>query len=411
MTPEGWDRRRIGELVTNIGDGGTPRRDNPSYFGGDVPWVVIQDIKPLITVTKNTLTKEGLDACSAKLWPKNSVILSTGATIGEVGIAGVPLATKQGITGMVCEEYVIPKFLYYLLQQKKQYLQTLAQGSTIREVRPPILKKIDITLPPKIEQKKIAAILSSVDDAIQATQAVIDQTSGIKQGLMQHLFTCGIEHIRFKQTEVGEIPEKWTLKTVKEVCSKVSVGIVIKPTQYYVPTGIQCFRSANVREGFVEDRNWIYISEDANNLNAKSKLRAGDVLIVRTGYPGTSCVVPKKYEGTNCVDIIFARPKVEVILSHYLSWFINSPLGKKQVLRGQGGLAQKHFNVNALNQMKIAIPSIDEQKKIIDILSWIQSCIQQGEKEVNNLLTLKNGLMQDLLTGRVRVKHTEEATT
>jgi type I restriction enzyme S subunit len=141
MTPEGWESRRVGELIINIGDGGTPRRDNPSYFGGDIPWVVIQDIKPLITVTKNSLTKEGLDACSAKLWPKNAVILSTGATIGEVGIAGVPLATKQGITGMVCKEYVIPKFLYYLLQQKKQYLQTLAQGSTIREVRPPILEK------------------------------------------------------------------------------------------------------------------------------------------------------------------------------------------------------------------------------------------------------------------------------
>jgi restriction endonuclease S subunit len=271
--------------------------------------------------------------------------------------------------------------------------------------------QIEIILPPIQEQKKIAAILCSVDDGIQATQAVIDQTRRVKQGLMQQLLTRGIGHTRFKQTEIGEIPEEWCIKTAKEVCSKISVGIVVKPTQYYESNGIKCFRSANVREGYIEDHNWVYISEEANNLNAKSKLHSGDVLIVRTGYPGTSCVVPQEYDGTNCIDIIFARPKVELILSHYLSCFINSSLGKKQVLYGQGGLAQKHFNVNALNQMKIVLPSIDEQKKITTILTNMDNVLNIELDKMVQIQKTKCGLMQDLLTGRVRVKLDGEATT
>ena len=150
--------------------------------------------------------------------------------------------------------------------------------------------------------------------------------------------------------------------------------------------------------------NWVYISENSNNLNAKSKLHSGDVLIVRTGYPGTSCVVPQEYDGTNCIDIIFARPKVELILSHYLSCFINSSLGKKQVLYGQGGLAQKHFNVNALNQMKIVLPLIDEQKKITTFLTNMDNVLNIELDRMIQIQKLKRGLMQDLLSGRVRVK-------
>ena len=279
-----------------------------------------------------------------------------------------------------------------------------SSGTTRTRISRKNLAQIKILLPQFEEQQKIAAILSSVDDAIQATQAVIDQTRTVKQGLMQQLLTRGIGHTRFKQTEIGEIPEEWCIKTAKEVCSKISVGIVVKPTQYYESNGIKCFRSANVREGYIKDQDWVYISEEANNLNAKSKLQSADVLIVRTGYPGTSCVVPQEYEGTNCIDILFARPKVEIILSHYLSCFINSSLGKKQVLYGQGGLAQKHFNVNALNQMKIVLPSIYEQKKITSILTNIDNVLNIELDKMVQIQKIKRGLMQDLLTGRVRVK-------
>ena len=349
-----------------------------------------------------------LSACN-----KSDILMSFDGSPGIVrrGFEGI---YSSGIRKIIFKNTRFDRnFTYYVLQSS--IVQDLIAihadaGTTIKHASKSI-PLIRIPAPPISEQKKIAAILSSVDGAIQATQAVIDQTRRVKQGLLQQLLTCGIGHTRFKQTEIGEIPEEWCIKTAKEVCSKISVGIVVKPTQYYESNGIKCFRSANVREGYIEDHNWVYISEEANNLNAKSKLHSGDVLIVRTGYPGTSCVVPQEYDGTNCIDIIFARPKVGMILSQYLSCFINSSLGKKQVLYGQGGLAQKHFNVNALNQMKIVLPSIYEQKKITSILTNIDNVLNIELDKMVQIQKIKRGLMQDLLTGRVRVKLDEMNTT
>ena len=401
MTPEGWDRRRIGELVTNIGDGGTPRRDNPSYFGGDVPWVVIQDIKPLITVTKNTLTKKGLDACSAKLWPKNAVILSTGATIGEVGIAGVPLATKQGITGMVCEEYVIPKFLYYLLQQKKQYLQTLAQGSTIREVRPPTLKKIDITLPPKFEQKKIAAILSSVDDTIQATQAVIDQTRTVKQGLMQQLLTRGIGHTRFKQTDIGEIPEEWDVVRLGEIFSnRKEPGI----------SGIPVM-SVTMNDGLVErhtlDRRVVSELLPEKHLRAHKGDLVYNMMRMWQGASGVAwndCIVSPAYVLCNPSDLILPR---------FIAQFFKAPATIRKLHQHSQGITEDRLRLYFHNfaEIVIGLPPKIEQEQISDILESIENEITSLKNELNSLQRIKKAMMEDLLTGRVRVKLDGEITT
>jgi len=105
------------------------------------------------------------------------------------------------------------------------------------------------------------------------------------------------------------VPNGWDLVEAQDICQRISVGIVVKPKDYYVPEneGVRAFRSANVREGYVEDTNWTYISDLGHQKNKKSVLQAGDVLVVRTGYPGTACVVPKQYAGANCIVSVLRR--------------------------------------------------------------------------------------------------------
>ena len=200
------------------------------------------------------------------------------------------------------------------------------------------------------------------------------------------------------------VPEGWDLVEAGDVCERISVGIVVKPKDYYVPEGqgVRAFRSANVREGYVEDSKWIYISEFGHQKNKKSILQTGDVLVVRTGYPGTACLVPEEYAGSNCIDIIFARPDNSSILSEYLCYFTNSEYGKKQVLDGQGGLAQQHFNVGAYNKLRVPLPPLPEQRKIADILSTWDQAIEKTEALLRNARTQKRALMQQLLTGKRR---------
>lgn len=298
-----------------------------------------------------------------------------------------------------------PYFLYQhiLSEYFVKHLVPRMKGSNYPAVTAKDVAEYTLLLPPLPEQRRIAEVLSSVDGAIQATQAVIEQTRKVKQGVLKRMLTKGIRHTRFKQTEIGEIPESWEITTASEVCAQISVGIVVQPAQYYVESGVKCFRSANVREGYIEDKNWVYISPESNEILAKSKLHSGDVLVVRSGYTGTSCVVTNEFEGANCVDIIFARPKKKIINPHFLSAFINSPVGREQVLRSEGGLAQKHFNVGEMKKMRLALPSLNEQQEIADRILHHLDYERMVNEEVERLEQLKAALMSDLLTGRKRV--------
>lgn len=301
---------------------------------------------------------------------------------------------------------ISPEWLLYFVGRPAFYLpqRSAAIGSRkARRVGPEEFLKIPIPLPPLAEQKKIAAILSSVDEAIRANEAVIEQTRRVKEGLLQELLTRGVGHTEFRETEIGPLPTGWSVARVDDVSDAVSVGIVVRPAQYYAESGVKCWRSCNVGAGYMRDESWVFIDEVSNVALGKSRLNAGDVLVVRTGRPGASCVVPNEMDGTNCIDILFVRPKHSVVDSWFLSWTINSQLGRKQVLAGQGGLAQQHFNVGALKRMALPLPSIGEQREIVSAIAGVAASESSSIASVDRLQSLKIGLLQDLLTGKVRV--------
>jgi len=177
------------------------------------------------------------------------------------------------------------------------------------------------------------------------------------------------------------MPNGWKSKTVEEICERVGVGIVIKPSQYYVPEGqgVKAFRSANIAENRIVDENWIYLSQEGHVSNPKSCLKTGDVLVVRSGAPGTACVVTPEFENTNCIDLVIARPNPDVVLPEYLSEFTNSAVGKRHVLGNKGGLALQHFNVGAYKEMTVLLPPLSEQRKIAEILRTWDEAIEKLE--------------------------------
>lgn len=201
------------------------------------------------------------------------------------------------------------------------------------------------------------------------------------------------------------LPREWQTASVASVCSRVSVGIVVNPSHYYVPegSGVRAFRSGNVRENAVQDDRWVYLSTEGHQKNSKSILRTGDVLVVRTGFAGTACVVPEEFDGSNCIDILFARPDCSKVIPKYLAQLTNSELGRRQVFSGQSGLAQKHLNVSSYSAMTFPLPPVLEQQRIVEVLSaWDQAIVTMARLLANsrNQLLL---LSQQLLTGKVRL--------
>jgi len=206
----------------------------------------------------------------------------------------------------------------------------------------------------------------------------------------------------YKPTEVGVIPADWAVLPCSELSQRIMVGVVIRPTQYYVPDGVPAFRSANIRENGINNADLVYISEFSNELLAKSQTQTGDVLTVRTGYPGTSAVVRPAHAGCNCIDLLITRPSTNVD-SDFLATWINSPFGKEQVLRNQGGLAQKHFNVGDMRNLVVALPPLHEQRAITAALSDVDTLLAKFDQLIAKKRDLKQAAMQQLLTGQTRL--------
>ena len=167
-------------------------------------------------------------------------------------------------------------------------------------------------------------------------------------------------------------PCGWPVVKVKDVAN-VSVGVVMKPAQYYTDAehGIRAFRSLNIGSMKIKDTDWVYFSEEGNTKNAKSILKENDLIIVRSGAPGTACVVTKEYEGCNAIDIIIAHPDTSKLNPYYLCAYTNLPHGKCQIDQGTGGAAQQHFNVGKYNKLSLFLPPIEKQNEYVEFLDQV----------------------------------------
>lgn len=207
----------------------------------------------------------------------------------------------------------------------------------------------------------------------------------------------------YKMTEVGVVPEDWEVLECEDLSTQICVGIVIRPTQYYTSSGVPALRSANIRESGIVEDSMVYISDRSNQLLAKSQVRTGDLVTVRTGYPGTTAVVPAHLSGANCIDVLICRPS-HAVNNNFLCYWINSTHGKTQVLREQGGLAQQHFNVGDLRKLVVALPpTLPEQQAIAEALSDADALIESLDQLIAKKRQVKQGVMQQLLTGKQRL--------
>ena len=344
-----------------------------------------------------------------------AIAKAPGITVGRSGSVGKVTVYNEDFWPHNTALYVRdfhgndPHFAGYLLESLN--LTRFKTGASVPTLDRNSFKTLPVLVPPLPEQKKIAYILSTVQRAIEAQERIIQITTELKKALMHKLFTEGLRNEPQKQTEIGPIPESWDLVRCEDVCDTISVGIVVKPSSYYVPDGVPAFRSQNVREDRIQPEPMVYITQEANNGPVKkSKLSAGDVLIVRTGYPGTSCVVPPEFDGSNCIDLIFVRPNEVKLRSHYLSRFFNSDAAYIQVQARKIGLAQQHFNVGAVKNTQIPLPPRNQQDEIVAQLELIDSKQDIASSKRNALQDLFRTLLYELMTATTRVNEFEQAT-
>ena len=157
----------------------------------------------------------------------------------------------------------------------------------------------------------------------------------------------------------------------------LTVGFVGTMAKHYTESGVPLLRSLNIKPFKIVGNDMKYVSAEFSNSISKSILHKGDVIIVRTGIPGTCCVVPAEYDGCNCSDVVIVHPNTSLVDPHYLAAFINV-WGQRQVQNNKVGAIQQHFNVHSAEEMLIFLPDLDEQKRIAAVIIALNSKIENN---------------------------------
>ena len=411
---DNWREIKLKSLGDFLG-GGTPSTMDVTCWNGNIDWLIPSDISNysgnFISKTKQKITEVGLKKSSAKLLPVGTVCMSSRATIGDCVISNVPIATNQGFINIICNHKILNLFLLYWLRQNTRYILRYVAGTTFNEIGKSTFKKLKINLPPKPEQTAIATILSKVDEAIEATRQSIKSAEKLKKALMQNLLT-------------GKLKPDGTWRTDDEFYEdekfgKVPVGWEVKPV------GDRSISTINPNYSFDKGKEYDFIPMDAINdgfrgvgyLKSRkidgggyTRFKLGDILFAKI----TPCTENGKVAlitemnttiGFASTEFIIFNPK-ETIDNQFYYYLLSSDRVHNlaiSLMEGTTGRQRVPWKVFK-NRILAPFPEkLEEQKSISKQIKAIAVSNQSKQTKIQTLQRLKKSLMQNLLTGKVRV--------
>lgn len=394
LIPSDWEVKKIKE-IGEVSSGGTPDTSKTKYWNGDINWCTPTDITALknkfLGNTKTKITEEGLKNSSAKILPPNSIIVCTRATIGKAAINTVPMSTNQGFKNIIPKN-IDTDFLYYKIISEEHGLLRIASGSTFLEVSKTDFDNFHISIPPLREQKKIASILSTWDVAIDNCKNTIENLKIRNKGLSQKLLTGKLR--------VKGFDEKWKIRAISE-CMSFTPRPITKPTENYLALGL---RSHGKGVFHKTDFN-----PDSIAMETMYEVKENDLIInITFAWEHAVAIVSKEDEGglvshrfptysfnnKNAVPDFFRHYILQKRFKFLLESISPGGAGRNRVMSKTDFL-----------KLDIKLPNVEEQKAIATILDKATEELNQYQQKLETLQLEKKGIMQQLLTGKLRVKN------
>lgn len=404
VIPEDWEVKRLGEL--GLAYNGLSGKNKDDFGRGKlfIPYKnIFNNSKIDINYLENVVIKENENQNKVKY---GDIFFTTSSeTPEEVGMSSVILDEVDELYlnsfcfGFRLNDFstLLPEFARFLFRGSKirKIISKLAQGSTRFNLSKSQLLKINIPIPPLSEQQKIASILSTVDEFIEQIDKLIEKTKELKKGLMQKLLTKGIGHTEFKKTEIGEIPKEWEVKRLEKY---------IKIRSGYSPKNFELNVTGKYPFYKVDDLNYTpkYLNKSKFYFNKCSYplMPKGMVVFPKRGaaiFTNKVAILEKEgYFDTNIMGLICKKGLNNEYLFYQISFL--------ELKKFADTTAIPQINNKHVNPLKIPLPPLSEQQKIASILSEVDNKIEQYELKKEKLQILKKGLMQKLLTGKIRVK-------
>jgi type I restriction enzyme S subunit len=375
---EGWEIKKLGE-VCQIINGGTPKSNIKEYWDGNINWITPADLGKLKSVlageTPRKLTSLGLLKSSAKLFPVNSVILSTRAPIGHLAINTTPMSTNQGCRGIVPNDNLDTWYLYYFLKGNIELLNELGTGTTFLELSTKSLSSVSIPLPPLSEQQRIVALLDRAFAAIEQAKANYERCLRLSKEVFESYLQGVFERGDWEWKTLDEIAENLDSKRIPITKSKRTAGKI----PYYGASGVVDFVA-----DYIFDEDLLCISEDGANLLART-------------YPIAFSISGKTWVNNHAHVLRFAT----ITTQKFIEFYINSIKIDDYV----SGMAQPKLNQKNLNAIPVPFPDIEVQKDLLNKVTTLRAETQKLEhlyqRKLDNLEELKKSVLQKAFRGQL----------
>ena len=388
MVPKGWQKYAVGELCASI----VPGRNKPKVFDGDIPWVTTPEINGRYIPSNlqvNYVSSTALSDAGGKIVPKGAVVMAAVGELGLIAITSEPLVLNQQLHAFVCSKLVNNEFLAYWLTTQKPYMESIASKTTIPYMNKTNCESIPVLLPPLAEQLKIAQTLSTWDKAISVTEKLLINSQQQKKSLMQQLLTG---KKRLLDENGVRFSGEWCTCTLSEV-AHIIMGSSPKSEAYNDNgLGLPLIQgNADIKCRVSCPR--VYTSD------ITKECTPGDILLSVRAPVGTVALSQHKACIGRGISAIKSKRKMsQSFLYQWFLWF-----EPKWCYLSQGSTFES-INSDDIKTLKLSVPNFEEQQKIAAVLSAADVEISTLEKKLACLKDEKKALMQQLLTGKRRVK-------
>ena len=399
MVPEGWVATKLGTLGGFSKGKGISKSETISKGIPCLRYAEIYTNYDFVIKNFKSFIEPDTIKTTKKLFKNDIIFAGSGETVEDIGKSVAFISDHEAYVGgdsIILSPFpdLDSIFLSYQLNDeiRRKQLRKLGQGSSVIHIYPSGLEDMNLVLPPLLEQKKIASILTSVDEVIETTQKQIDKLQDLKKATMNELLTKGIGHTEFKDSELGRIPKSWEVTELKNTTEVIN-GRAYKLTEWE-DSGIPVIRLQNL----TQKGGKFYFSN--LKLPEKQYCFKDDLLFMWSASFG-----PYLWWGDKAIyhyHIWKMVPNESRLNKMFLYIYLLKITDKWK--SATSGMAMQHLTKSGIEEQKIILPSLSEQRKISKVINSIQTQIEVASYKLTNLKNLKNSLMQDLLTGKVRVQ-------
>lgn len=402
VIPDDWELKQLGEL-SSVSAGGTPSRSNANYWGGDIPWITTTEIDfRLITESEQFITSIGLKNSAAKLVPAGALLMALygqGKTRGKVGVLGFEAATNQACAAIILKEGYSREYAFHYLASRYDEIRKLSNTGNQENLNGALVRSIPVLLPPLSEQFAIATALSDVDALLSSLDALIAKKRDIKQAAMQQLLTG--------KTRLPGFGGAWVTQKLGDVATlKARIGWQGLTTAEYLDAGdYYLVTGTDFTNGRIDWEHCHYVTQSRYNQDQYIQIRPRDVLVTKDGTIGKVALVDKLDRPATLNSGVFViRPKNDGFEPEFFYFLLMSRAFDEFLSQLSAGSTINHLYQKDFVGFTYQLPLMkEEQIAVAKILSDIDAELSTLETQRKKTKLLKQGMMQELLTGKTRL--------